>query len=91
VLPVGARDDRPDYAYADDVTLRAYELADGARVRVTVPDQAGEIAAEYDVGRDGGAITATRLRGVAGWRLASGPNGPAFGVPADTDHSSVEV
>ena len=38
VLPLGARDDRPDYAYAEDVTLRAYELArrrggdgDGAR------------------------------------------------------------
>ena len=33
VLPLGARDDRPDYAYAEDVTLRAYELADGAEAR----------------------------------------------------------
>ena len=33
VLPVGARDDRPDYAYDDDVTLRAYEFPTAARRR----------------------------------------------------------
>ncbi|MEU4745620.1 alpha-xylosidase, partial [Actinosynnema sp. NPDC023658] len=34
VLPVGAVDDRPDYDYAEGVTLRAYRLADGDHVTV---------------------------------------------------------
>ena len=37
VLPVGAREDRPDYAWADGVTLRLFELADGHRSVTTVP------------------------------------------------------
>ncbi|MER7660939.1 alpha-xylosidase [Streptomyces sp. NPDC096193] len=36
VLPIGAVDDRPDYAYADGVTLRAYGLQPGDRVGLTV-------------------------------------------------------
>jgi alpha-D-xyloside xylohydrolase len=32
VLPVGAVDDRPDYDYAEDVTLHLYQLAEGTRV-----------------------------------------------------------
>ncbi|GGP55090.1 alpha-xylosidase [Saccharothrix coeruleofusca] len=32
ILPVGAVDDRPDYDYAEGVTLRAYHLADGEHV-----------------------------------------------------------
>ncbi|MFW6693430.1 alpha-xylosidase [Streptomyces sp. MAR4 CNX-425] len=36
VLPVGAVDDRPDYDYADGVTLRAYGLRPGQRVDVPV-------------------------------------------------------
>ena len=37
VLPIGARDDRPDYPYEEDVTLRAYEFAEGDRTTVAVP------------------------------------------------------
>ncbi|MFI9456340.1 alpha-xylosidase [Amycolatopsis sp. NPDC052450] len=36
VLPLGAVDDRPDYDYADGVTLRLYRLEDGARITTTV-------------------------------------------------------
>ena len=36
VIPVGARDDRPDYDYADGVTLRLYEIPDGARVTTVI-------------------------------------------------------
>ena len=91
VLPVGARDDRPDYAYAEDVTLRAYQLADGASVTVTVPDGTGDVAADFEVARNGGTLTANRQRGTTGWRLASGPDGPPAGVPADVDQTSVQV
>ena len=91
MLPLGARDDRPDYEYADGVTLRAYELADGASVTVTVPDGAGEVAAVFEVVRAGGSLTATRRRGGSGWGLASGANGPPTTVPPDADHCSIEV
>lgn len=36
VLPLGAVDSRPDYDYADGVTLQIYQLPDGARVTTTV-------------------------------------------------------
>ncbi|CAL9435663.1 Alpha-xylosidase [Actinosynnema sp. ALI-1.44] len=34
ILPVGAVDDRPDYDYAEGVTLRAYQLGEGSHVTV---------------------------------------------------------
>jgi alpha-D-xyloside xylohydrolase len=36
VIPVGAVEDRPDYDYSDGVTLRLYEIPDGARVTTVV-------------------------------------------------------
>ena len=36
VIPVGAVEDRPDYDYADGVTLRLYEIPDGARVTTVI-------------------------------------------------------
>jgi alpha-D-xyloside xylohydrolase len=35
-IAVGAVDDRPDYDYADGVTLRLYEIPDGARVTTVI-------------------------------------------------------
>ena len=40
VIPIGARDDRPDYDYADGVTLTAYAPGRRRRRTVTVPDPA---------------------------------------------------
>ena len=36
VLPLGAVEDRPDYDYAEGVTLRVHQLADGATVTTEV-------------------------------------------------------
>jgi alpha-D-xyloside xylohydrolase len=107
VLPIGARDDRPDYPYDDDVTLRVYELADGGRTTVAVPGTTGEVAAAFQVARDGRRLTATRLQGTAAWRLllvgtpvvtsvdggtqASSPNGTEIRVPADTGRCFIEL
>jgi alpha-D-xyloside xylohydrolase len=64
VLPLGARDDRPDYDYRDGLTLVVYPGPDGERsVNVTTPE--GE-SAEYTVTRSGGSVRAT------------GPAEPAF-------------
>ena len=54
MVPVGSVDDRPDYAYADGVTLRAYEFPrQRPSLTVTVPDLTGEVAAVFEVTRDG--------------------------------------
>jgi alpha-D-xyloside xylohydrolase len=107
VLPIGARDDRPDYPYDEDVTLRVYELADGGRTTVSVPATTGEVAAAFEVARDGGTLTATRLQGSAAWRLllvgvsdvtnvdggrpTPNPNGTEVRVQADSGRCSIEL
>jgi alpha-D-xyloside xylohydrolase len=87
VLPIGARDDRPDYAYDEDVTLRVYELDDGDRITVTVPTTAGEVAAIFEVAQDDGTLTITREQGSAPWRVQS-PDGTEISVPADASRWS---
>ena len=69
VLAVGARDDRPDYDYADGVTLRIYQLADGQRVSTSVPAMSGEQAAEFSVVRDGDVIRVDRAGSPAPWQV----------------------
>jgi alpha-D-xyloside xylohydrolase len=69
VLPLGANETRPDYAYADGVTLAAYELADGAPVVVEIPDASGAMAARFVVRRDGAVVSAERERGAGAWSL----------------------
>jgi alpha-D-xyloside xylohydrolase len=107
VLPVGSRDDRPDYLYDDDITLRAYEFPDGGRATVTMPGLTGEVAAAFEVARDGRTLMATRLRGATPWRLlvmglpavsavsggapVSSPNGTGISVSADTGRCSIEM
>jgi alpha-D-xyloside xylohydrolase len=87
VLPVGARDDRPDYAYDEDVTLRVYEFADGDRTTLMVPDTTGEVAATFEVTQDNGTLTVTRVHGTAAWRVQS-PDGTEISVPADASRWS---
>jgi alpha-D-xyloside xylohydrolase len=69
LLAVGARDDRPDYAFVEGVTLRLYELADGAEAACTVPTPEGEAALSVTVRRTGRAIQASWTGAPTGWRL----------------------
>jgi alpha-D-xyloside xylohydrolase len=92
VLPIGSRDDRPDYPYEDDVTLRVYEFPDGGRTTVTVPGLTGESAATFEVARDGRLVTAARRQGAASWRLQlMGTEGSEISVLPDTDQCSIEM
>jgi alpha-D-xyloside xylohydrolase len=64
VLPIGARHDRPDYDYLDQLEVRVYPSAtDGAR-SITVTTPTGE-SARFDVAfRDGtAAVTSARAGG----------------------------
>jgi alpha-D-xyloside xylohydrolase len=64
VIPVGAVDDRPDYEYADGVTLRLYEIADGARV-TTVIAPGGR---EFVTTRAGNVIRVAAADGGGDWQ-----------------------
>ncbi|MFD7135435.1 alpha-xylosidase [Streptomyces sp. NPDC059894] len=66
VLPVGAHADRPDYAHADGVTLRAYGLRRGAQVSVRVG------AVTFTVVREGDTLRASASDPSAPWALAAG-------------------
>ena len=52
VIPVGSSEERPDYDYADGVTLQVFELEDGATSRVQVPTLQGELALTAVVRRE---------------------------------------
>ncbi len=73
VIPVGAVDDRPDYDYADGVTLRLYEIPDGARV-TTVIAAGGQ---EFITTRAGNVIRVEAAAGGAGTGRSGTPGGPS--------------
>jgi alpha-D-xyloside xylohydrolase len=55
VIPVGNRTDRPDYDYADGLTLQAYALQPGEKT-VIIPDLSGQVAQTFTL-----RCTASRL------------------------------
>jgi len=72
LVPVGARDDRPDYAYCEGVVLRAYEfagLADGAEVTASVPAPDGGPQTQFAVRRTGPLIRVRRSGTAGPWQL----------------------
>ena len=69
VLPVGAVDDRPDYDYADGVTLQVYELADGARVRTAILTAAGGERAVFTTSRAGRVIRVGATQPPRSWQV----------------------
>jgi alpha-D-xyloside xylohydrolase len=86
VLPVGATDDRPDYDYADGVTLRVYGIADGATVITEVPTAAGDVAATFTTSRRGDAVYVTVDNAPERWRVQL-----AGAEPVDAQGSSLIV
>lgn len=69
VIPVGARDDRPDYDYAEGVTLHIFNMKDGAKVDVTVPDTLGAARAIFHVERQGQTLKVTRTGAPGKWNV----------------------
>jgi alpha-D-xyloside xylohydrolase len=72
VIAIGARDDRPDYDYADGVTLRVYEPSDGARTTASVPTTTGDVGAAFTVARHGRELRVERTGAPAPWRVVVG-------------------
>ncbi|MET3975796.1 alpha-xylosidase [Cellulosimicrobium sp. TH-20] len=72
VLPVGARTDRPDYDWADGVTLHAFELPDGYDELVVVPPSDGAAGATFRVRRSGTTLTVSSDDAPAAWSVRAG-------------------
>ncbi len=56
VIPVGNVNSRPDYDYADGVTLHVYAMEDGQSAVVRIPDLSGNIQATFTVSRIGASM-----------------------------------
>ena len=69
VIAIGNHDDRPDYDYADGVTLRVYELEDGKHVSAEIPSVKGEIQTTFEVSRKGQMINVERKGNSKAWRV----------------------
>jgi alpha-D-xyloside xylohydrolase len=65
VIPVGARDDRPDHDYLDGLVLKVFPGGDGTR-SLTVTTPTGE-SADFVVTRSGGAVSVETA--ATGWRV----------------------
>lgn len=63
VLPWGAETEKPDYDYAQGLTLRVFELADGSSAEFMVASLQGTVAARGTVSRQGTRYTATVSEG----------------------------
>ncbi|WP_051173976.1 alpha-xylosidase [Amycolatopsis orientalis] len=64
VLPLGAVDDRPDYDYADGVTLGLYRLDDGARITTTVG------GSTFHTRREGDSVHIDAESAPGAWKVA---------------------
>lgn len=69
VLALGAQDDRPDYDYAENVSLHLFELAAEADITVHVPDTAGNVSCTFRVQRSGQHITIERSGAAKAWNV----------------------
>jgi len=82
VLPVGARTDRPDYAWADGVELRCFGLPDGYDAVTLVPTGGpdGE-AARFRVRRAGDEVVVTSDDAPGAWTVRAGERTAAGSGP----------
>ena len=70
IIAVGREDKRPDYDFADGVTLQVYALEDGREATVTVPALNGEPALTATVRRTGTQIQVSAQGNTQNWRIA---------------------
>jgi alpha-D-xyloside xylohydrolase len=69
IIPVGADENRPDYDYAEGVTLHVFELEDGATVAAQVPTKEGDVALTVEASRSGQQVNVQCPGAPKAWRL----------------------
>ncbi|MFC5701020.1 alpha-xylosidase [Cohnella faecalis] len=69
LIPVGAEDSRPDYDYAQGVTLQLFSLQDGATATASIPTVTGETAFTASASRSGSTVTIDTQGAADGWSV----------------------
>jgi alpha-D-xyloside xylohydrolase len=69
VIAIGSQEDRPDYDYADGVTLQVYELEEGKDVSLVIPSTKGDMDTRFELTREGGTLTVARQGAFKPWKL----------------------
>jgi alpha-D-xyloside xylohydrolase len=69
IIPVGQHDDRPDYDFADGVTLQVYELAQGQHAPVVIRSLTGEVDVTFEVTRRDKTISIVRQGRTKPWQV----------------------
>ena len=64
ILPLGSKDDRPDYGYSERLTLKIFQLAEGRTAACEVYNTEGELELTAEAVRTGDEITVS-VRGKA--------------------------
>lgn len=68
MIPFGATVDRPDHDYTDNVTLRVFQLADGAGVTTRIPTLDGPTAI-FTTTRAGSQVRVEAANTARGWKV----------------------
>jgi alpha-D-xyloside xylohydrolase len=82
VIALGAVEDRPDYDFAEGVTLALFALDDGHDASLNLPAQDGSTAASFRITRSGDEIAVERTLGSGAWSAQWGI-GNAVGAAGD--------
>src|SRR5207244_11479529 len=90
VIATGADETRPDYAYADGVTLRVTRPVDGQRTVTTVPAPDGSPAVVFTTAVESSQLRVTADRAVANWSVLLVGAGAAADVEGGTASSTVD-
>jgi alpha-D-xyloside xylohydrolase len=68
VLPIGNRTDRPDYDYADGLTLHVYEMESGEKT-IIIPDLSGGVDQTFTLRRTADLLEVQRTGPAKPWSL----------------------
>lgn len=68
ILAVGKNEERPDYDYTDGVTLKVFEVTEGAIIHTVVPDVYGTEAMRIETTKENQKIT-LKVNGGTNWKV----------------------
>jgi alpha-D-xyloside xylohydrolase len=69
IIAMGGNDERPDYDYANGVTLQVYQLEPGKTVTVEIPDQHGQVESVFTVSRRENTMLVERKGSAKAWQV----------------------
>jgi alpha-D-xyloside xylohydrolase len=91
IIPVGANTERPDYDYADGVSLHIFNVRDGADLKVEIPNAQGQIAATFHCTRRGKTLQITREGASGKWSALLRGAGKNAAVQAQSNEIEIEL